>query len=49
MNDVARILTAIDHGDPQAAEQLLPLVYSSFRRWCDETTTALAERFHQRS
>jgi RNA polymerase sigma factor (TIGR02999 family) len=31
MNDVTRILCAIDQGDPQAAEQLLPLVYDSLR------------------
>jgi RNA polymerase sigma factor (TIGR02999 family) len=32
MNDVTRILSAIDQGDPQAAEQLLPLVYAELRR-----------------
>jgi RNA polymerase sigma factor (TIGR02999 family) len=32
MNDVTRILSAIDHGDPQAAEQLLPLVYDELRK-----------------
>jgi RNA polymerase sigma factor (TIGR02999 family) len=32
MNDVTRILTAIDQGDPQAAEQLLPLVYDELRK-----------------
>jgi RNA polymerase sigma factor (TIGR02999 family) len=32
MNDVTRILSAIEHGDPKAAEQLLPLVYSELRR-----------------
>jgi RNA polymerase sigma factor (TIGR02999 family) len=32
MNDVMRILSAIEHGDPQAAEQLLPLVYDELRR-----------------
>ena len=32
MNDVTRILAAIEHGDPQAAEQLLPLVYEELRR-----------------
>jgi RNA polymerase sigma factor (TIGR02999 family) len=31
MNDVTRILSAIDGGDPQAAEQLLPLVYDELR------------------
>jgi RNA polymerase sigma factor (TIGR02999 family) len=32
MNDVTRILSAIDHGDPHAAEQLLPLVYDELRQ-----------------
>jgi RNA polymerase sigma factor (TIGR02999 family) len=31
MNDVTRILSAIEQGDPQAAEQLLPLVYDALR------------------
>jgi RNA polymerase sigma factor (TIGR02999 family) len=32
MKDVTRILSAIEQGDPQAAEPLLPLVYSELRR-----------------
>jgi RNA polymerase sigma factor (TIGR02999 family) len=32
MADVTRILSAIDAGDPQAAEQLLPLVYDELRK-----------------
>jgi RNA polymerase sigma factor (TIGR02999 family) len=32
MNDVTLILSAIDHGDPQAADKLLPLVYDELRR-----------------
>jgi RNA polymerase sigma factor (TIGR02999 family) len=32
MSDVTRILGAIDAGDRQAADQLLPLVYSELRR-----------------
>src|SRR6478672_6764259 len=32
MSDVTRILSAIEHGDPHAAEQLLPLVYNELRR-----------------
>jgi RNA polymerase sigma factor (TIGR02999 family) len=32
MNDVTRILSAVEHGDPHAAEQLLPLVYEELRR-----------------
>lgn len=31
MSDVTRILTAIEHGDPHAAKQLLPLVYEELR------------------
>ena len=27
MKEVTRILSAVEQGDPQAAEQLLPLVY----------------------
>jgi RNA polymerase sigma factor (TIGR02999 family) len=32
MTEVTRILSAIEHGDPSAAEQLLPLVYDELRR-----------------
>jgi RNA polymerase sigma factor (TIGR02999 family) len=32
MTDVTRILSAIEQGDPHAAEQLLPLVYDELRR-----------------
>jgi RNA polymerase sigma factor (TIGR02999 family) len=32
MNDVTRILSAIEQGDPHAAEQLLPLVYTELRK-----------------
>jgi RNA polymerase sigma factor (TIGR02999 family) len=32
MNDVTCVLAAIEHGDPRAAEQLLPLVYEELRR-----------------
>jgi RNA polymerase sigma factor (TIGR02999 family) len=31
MSDVTRILNAIEHGDPHAAEELLPLVYEQLR------------------
>ena len=31
MNDVTRILCAVEQGDPAAAEQLLPLVYDELR------------------
>src|SRR5262249_46900717 len=31
MNEVTTILSAIEHGDPRAAEQLLPLVYDELR------------------
>jgi RNA polymerase sigma factor (TIGR02999 family) len=32
MSEVTRILSAIEEGDPQAAEQLLPLVYEELRK-----------------
>jgi RNA polymerase sigma factor (TIGR02999 family) len=32
MNDVTRVLSAIEQGDPHAAEQLLPLVYEKLRQ-----------------
>src|SRR5437763_15235521 len=32
MNEVTRILTAVEQGEPHAAEQLLPLVYDELRR-----------------
>jgi RNA polymerase sigma factor (TIGR02999 family) len=32
MNDVTRILAAIEHGDTRAAEELLPLVYDELRK-----------------
>jgi RNA polymerase sigma factor (TIGR02999 family) len=36
MNDVTRLLLAIDRGDPQAAAQLLPLVYDELRKLAAE-------------
>ncbi|HUD46282.1 MAG TPA: ECF-type sigma factor [Candidatus Baltobacteraceae bacterium] len=32
MNDVTRILESIEHGDPKAADELLPLVYEELRK-----------------
>ncbi len=32
MSDVTRILSAIEQGDPSAAEQLLPLVYNELQK-----------------
>jgi RNA polymerase sigma factor (TIGR02999 family) len=32
MNEVTRVLSAIEQGDPTAAEQLLPLVYDELRK-----------------
>jgi RNA polymerase sigma factor (TIGR02999 family) len=36
MHEVTRILSAIEQGDPQAVEQLLPLVYGELRRLAAE-------------
>src|SRR6266513_2220883 len=32
MSDVTRIIKAIQHGDPKAADELLPLVYGELRK-----------------
>ena len=32
MSDVTRLLDAVERGEPQAAEELLPLVYEELRR-----------------
>ena len=32
MNDVTHLLEAVGHGDPKAAEELLPLIYEELRR-----------------
>src|SRR5437868_15288405 len=32
MDEITRLLADIEHGDPKAAEQLLPLVYQELRR-----------------
>src|SRR5262245_8530782 len=36
MSEVTRILSAIEHGEPRAAEQLLPLVYGELRKLASE-------------
>src|SRR6476660_493446 len=36
MSDVTRILSAIEQGDPHAADQLLPLVYEELRKLAAE-------------
>src|SRR5437667_7674408 len=36
MSEVTRILSALEQGDPHAAEQLLPLVYDELRRLAAE-------------
>src|SRR5437667_5462432 len=32
MSDISHLLSAIEQGDPRAAEQLLPLVYAELRK-----------------
>jgi len=32
LSDVTRILESIEHGDPKAADELLPLVYEELRK-----------------
>jgi RNA polymerase sigma factor (TIGR02999 family) len=40
MSEVTRILSAVEQGDPHAAEQLLPLVYQELRRLAAERLAA---------
>jgi RNA polymerase sigma factor (TIGR02999 family) len=39
MSEVTRILSAIDQGDPRAADQLLPLVYDELRKLAAQKLT----------
>jgi hypothetical protein len=39
MNEVARVLSGIEQGDPHAAEQLLPLVYDELRKLATQKLT----------
>jgi RNA polymerase sigma factor (TIGR02999 family) len=39
MNDVTRILSAIEQGNPQAARELLPLVYDELRKLAAQKLT----------
>jgi hypothetical protein len=39
MTDVTLLLSAIEHGDPSAAETLLPLVYDEWRRLAAEQSS----------
>jgi RNA polymerase sigma factor (TIGR02999 family) len=39
MNEVTQILSAIEKGDPKAAEQLLPLVYEELRKLAAQKMT----------
>lgn len=32
MSDIARILNSIEQGNPNAADELLPLIYAELRR-----------------
>lgn len=36
MSEITRVLSAIDQGDPHAAEQLLPLVYGELRKLAEQ-------------
>ena len=42
MSDVTRILSAIEQGDPHAAEELLPLVYEELRRLAAQKLTPIS-------
>ena len=42
MSEITRILSAIEQGDPRAAERLLPLVYNELRRLASQRLTGEA-------
>jgi len=42
LTDVTRILSAIEQGDPSAAEQLLPLVYDELRRLAESSCSDMS-------
>jgi hypothetical protein len=44
MSDVTRILSAIEQGNPHAAEQLLPLVYDGLRMLAAQKLAPFAPR-----
>ena len=44
MSEVTGILSAIDQGDPHAAERLLPLVYDELRRLAAQRLAGRAVR-----
>jgi len=50
MTEITRILSNIEQGDPQGAEQLLPLVYDeeSLENKADTRRAAVADRVHIR-
>jgi hypothetical protein len=44
MSEVTRILSAIEHGDPHAASELLPLVYDELRKLAAHKLAKVRER-----
>jgi hypothetical protein len=48
MSEVTRILSAIEQGDPHAAEQLLPLVYDELRPISDPPSDESFSRLRSR-
>ena len=48
-SDVTRILSAIEQGDPHAAEQLLPLVYDPPEFCCDSKTRICYRTYSSRN
>jgi plasmid stabilization system protein ParE len=44
MNDITRILSDIERGDPQAAERLLPLIYDELRKLAAQKMAADEDR-----
>jgi hypothetical protein len=45
MTDVTRLLSALEKGDPHAAEQLLPLVYEELRKLAAQTAGLASAKY----
>ena len=45
MNEVTQILSAIEQGDPHAAERLLPLVYAELRTLAAKAVDRITGRY----
>ena len=48
MSEVTRLLSALEHGQPHAAEELLPLVYDELRKLAAKLVSESQDRLSKR-